>query len=390
MVKGALVAVTILVVYLSSGQAQKIERGPRGDGTAFKKCGGGLLSSGNDRCYEVLVSKLKVQIGKDGTDDDVRVEICSDATKKKDCCLTDILKTTFKDDWSKNDLETWSTPTLGSCKTKKLLVKQGLTLSLNKTGTDSLSVTSIIVDTTGVTGKKDKKTKKDIAGPLEQFSCGAISFAQGVRTAKGVSCRESPYSYERVKKINVTMGNQGSDDDVLVDICSDVNEKACCREKLSGTFSDDWEKNDVEIWEEKYLGKCETQLYKVRSGLKFGIFTKKRATKALIVNKILVETVNQLGKTSTYDCKSFTMTGKDFVQNTCTRKTGGSFKTSSKKKTTKKPKTTTTKRTTTTTKKKGLIQQGLDLVRGKPKTATTPKPVSTTTTRRPFRSGSGK
>merc|ERR1712025_733647 len=142
-------------------------------------------------------------------------------------------------------------------------------------------------------------------------------------------------------------------------------------------MGDDWEKNDVEIWEEKYLGKCETQLYKVRSGLKFGIFTKKRATKALIVNKILVETVNQLGKTSTYDCKSFT-------------KTGGSFKTSSKKKTTKKPKTTTTKRTTTTTKKKGLIQQGLDLVRGKPKTATTPKPVSTTTTRRPFRSGSGK
>merc|ERR1712048_1408320 len=201
-----------------------------------------------------------------------------------------------------------------------------------------------------------------------------------------------PYALERVKLINVTMGNQGTNDDVLVDIFSDVNE-VCCRAKLSSTFSDDWSKNDNEVWEEKHLDKCQTMVYKVRDGLKFGLATKKKDKKALVVNKILVSTENTLGKATTYDCKSFDMSRKDFLQNTCTRKTG-----SFKKPPTRKPSTTTKKPTTaktaTTTKKKGLIAQGLDLLRGKSKaktsTTATPLSTSTTTTRRPFRSGSGK
>merc|ERR1711915_1015073 len=121
-------------------------------------------------------------------------------------------------------------------------------------------------------------------------------------------------------------------------------------------------------------------VYKVRDGLKFGLATKKNDKKALVVNKILVSTENTLGKATNYDCKGFTMTGKDFLQNKCT-KSGSLNKTS-------------TRRSKTTTKKKGLIGQGIDLIKGKSgtKTSTTVSPATTktTTTRRPFRSGSGK
>merc|ERR1712123_423877 len=203
--------------------------------------------------------------------------------------------------------------------------------TIQKDGKDSLKVTSIILETEGITAKANKTT-------LEQFTCPTIIIPEGTRasnSSKTVKCRSIPYSYERIKQINVTMGNQGSDDDVFVDICSDVND-ACCRTKLSGVF-DDWEKNKNEIWEEKHLGKCDTQLYKVKSGLRFGLVTKERATNALVVNNILVSTENLQGRSTTFDCKSYTMTGKEFQQNT-----GGSFKSSPSRKrtTTKKPKAT--------------------------------------------------
>merc|ERR1712106_425240 len=142
---------------------KKIASGPRGDGTLFKKCGGGFLKSAKDRCYEVVVSKLKVQMGNDGTDDAVRVKICSDVNQKNPvCCVTDILKTSRSDDWSKNGLETWNKDVLGSCKGKKLPVKQSLNATIQKNGKDSLKVTSIILETEGITAKADKTTLEQL------------------------------------------------------------------------------------------------------------------------------------------------------------------------------------------------------------------------------------
>ena len=41
-------------------------------------------------------------------------QICSD--DKKTCCTTPALKSSFADDWSKNDLETWTKKHFGPCK----------------------------------------------------------------------------------------------------------------------------------------------------------------------------------------------------------------------------------------------------------------------------------
>jgi len=325
---------------------------------------------------------LKVQIGNDGTDDDVQVKICSDGDKKKTCCTTPALKRRTRDDWSRNDLETWTSDRLGACKGKKLKVKKGLEVSLQKDGKDGLKVSSIIIDTDGVTSPGVARK------PLEQFHCGPITLPDGVRTSNSSLakfCGWSPSSsYERVKVINVTMGNQGTDDDVRVDICSDVN-NVCCRTKLaSKTFAleDDWSRNDEEIWQEKHLGKCSTVLYRVNRGLKVSLVTKKKTKKGLIVNKLLVTTENLQGSPVTYDCKGYSMTGKEIQENACTRKTS-----TNRRAPTTKPRTT--KRTTkTTTKapgkpKKGILSQVKDSLFSSKTTTTT---TTTSTTRKPFRS----
>merc|ERR1712029_980784 len=112
-------------IVLAQKKPAEIPDGPRGGGTVFSKCGGVFGSSlgGNDRCYEVTVNKLQVQMGSDGTNDDVSVKICSD--DKKTCCTTPALKSTFSDDWSKNDLETWGKKYFGPCKDKKFKIKNG-------------------------------------------------------------------------------------------------------------------------------------------------------------------------------------------------------------------------------------------------------------------------
>merc|ERR1719370_2773857 len=71
--------------------------------------------------------KFQVQIGAQGTDDDVRIKVCSDdKNDKKACCTTPPLKKTFSDDWSSNDLEQWGPYYFGPCKGKKFLVRRGL------------------------------------------------------------------------------------------------------------------------------------------------------------------------------------------------------------------------------------------------------------------------
>jgi len=354
--------------------AQKIADGPRGEGTVFEKCGGGFFSSANDRCYKVTVSKLSVQMGDDGTDDDVKVKICSDIDPKKPvCCTTPALKRFIGDDWSKGDLENWKAGDLGTkkqggCKDQVFKINKGLDVTLlKKASRDSLKVTSIIIDTEGETGVAKKKS-------FEQFRCGGFEVKTSSNSSKTVRCGSSGlHNYERVKEINVTMGNQGTNNDVRVDICSDVN-SYCCRTKLSSLLSDDWSKNDEEIWKESDLGKCATSLYKVNRGLKVSLVTKKVAKKGLVVNKLLVNTENLQGSPGSYDCKGYSMTGKEIQENICTRKTPTRRGSAANKKNKK-----TSSRTTTT--KKGLLSQGQGLLSRK---------STTTTTRRPFRSAGGK
>lgn len=359
------------LLLVGSAAAQKkteIPDGPRGGGAVFKKCGG-VLFGGNDRCYEVTVNKLQVQIGPDGTNEDVSAKICSD--DKKDCCETPALSSSFSDDWSKNDLETWTKKYFGPCKDKKFKIKTGLEVTLIKKGTDTLGVTSLFVEAETV--QADKKVE------VERFECGRYNIG-GAAGAKNISgsqtkfCKTSPYTYERVSKINVTMGNDGTNDNVKIDICSDVN-SVCCKTKLSGLLSDDWSKNDVEIWKEGDLGKCKTMQYKVNKIIPNGgpRFTLSKDGKDdLIVNKIQIETTDVHGTKFKYDCGDFKLQSQG---QKCVPGVNCSVTKNCKKSVVRGKGATTAKPKVTTRRSQRIA------------TSTTTK---RTTTRPPFRSGGGK
>jgi len=361
-------------VVLAQKKSKPIPDGPRGKGAVFSKCGGLFGSSlgGSDRCYEVKVTKLQVQIGPDETDDDVSAKICSD--DKKTCCTTPTLSRKTADDWSKNDLETWTSSKFGECKDKKFKIKKGLEVTLMKKGTDTLGVTSLFVEAETLSKNKEIES--------ERFECGSYNLGGSGSTSsssKSKNCKTSPYVYERVKVINVTMGPDGTNDNVKVDICSDVND-VCCRMKLS-SVSDDWSKNDVEVWKESYFGDCKTMQYKVNKanpngGLRFTLL--KDGKDDLIVNKIIVETEDSNGKKYKYDCGDFKLRsqGQKCIPGVNCSQTKNCKKSSV-------PKFglgVTTKRPAVTTRRSNRIATSTTK-----NTSTTKKP----TTRAPFRSTSG-
>merc|ERR1712198_332965 len=143
MYRNFLLLALVPAIALAQKKPKEVPDGPRGGGAVFSKCGGlfGGSLGGNDRCYEITINKLQVQMGQDGTDDDVSVKICSD--DKKTCCTTPNLDKTARDDWRKNNLESWSRSYLGSCKDMKFKIKNGIEVTLQKKGTDSLGVLSL-------------------------------------------------------------------------------------------------------------------------------------------------------------------------------------------------------------------------------------------------------
>jgi len=299
--------------------------------------------------------------------------MCSDSDHS--CCSTPPLKKTFSDDWSKNDKEEWGPGYLGNCSEKRFVVERGLNISLVKQGGDSLEVTSIFIETEIGTGKNKQS---------DQFKCGAWS-SSGVDRGQDMLCSTSTYRYERVRKVAVVMGNDGTNDGVRVDICSDLN-SVCCRVKLSSLISDDWSRNDEEVWSGSDLGECEDVRYKVESGLMLNLV--KEGEDDLIVNKIRLETEDQAGGVAEYDCKGFTLqsVGQNCQGNSCQQsrlcsRQGGSIQ--------------TTRRTTSlvaglgntpsmTRSGGGLLAQAGFILGGRKTTATTEKVTTTRTTRAPF------
>merc|ERR1712080_715084 len=181
-----------------------------------------------------------------------------------------------------------------------------------------------------------------------------------------------------IKQIKVAIGPDGTNDDVRIEFCSDVN-SVCCRTRLHHLIRDDWSKNDDEVWDESDLGDCKTVLYKVRDGLKITLL--KNGKDDLVVNKLTVDTHNLRGATYMYDCKGFNLVsqGQPCVEGVtckqekvCPKTTLGGAKGS--------PglggrRTTTTRRptTTTSTSRRGLIGQVSDLLG-----STTAPPIRTT------------
>jgi len=365
-------ALVLLGCFLGLGATQAISDGPRGVGTVFKKCGGTFFG-GSERCFEVTLKKFQIQIGAKGTNKDVRVKVCSD--DQKNCCTTPALKKTFSDDWSANDLEQWNPDKFGDCKGKKFRIQRGLDVTiLKESEKEALLITSFFIEAEGATATAGQKSP-------ERFECGKFS-VQGSKNGTTKSCGTSPYSYERIKEIKVTIGPDGTNDDVFAEFCSDVN-TVCCRTRLNHRLSDDWSKNDDEVWKESDFGKCKTMLYKVRDGIRFSLL--KNGKDDLQVNKLTIATTNLRGAAFSYDCKDFRLRsqGQTCVEGVTCKQEKLCLKTPVGGRTTKKPssasrtttKTTTTTTRTTTTKKAGLI----DRIKGSLGIGT--KPTTTTTTR---------
>jgi len=75
-----------------------------------------------------------------------------------------------------------------------------------------------------------------------------------------------------LKELSVQMGRPGTDDDVFVQVCSDVDAKQCCKTPaLKSLIADDWSRDDLEVWGESYFGskkgECKGFSFKVKRGL---------------------------------------------------------------------------------------------------------------------------
>ena len=73
-----------------------------------------------------------------------------------------------------------------------------------------------------------------------------------------------PSKDQKIDKMIVNMGSDGTDDDVKIKICSQDNKVCCESDKLSHFLKSEWVKDKKETWEaEKFGKKCRNQVFKV-------------------------------------------------------------------------------------------------------------------------------
>jgi len=263
--------------------------------TALALTGTFMLALSASGLPSLLINKIVVQVGPDGTDDDVTMKIC-DTSK---CCTTKTLSHTLSSEWVKDKLETWDGRKLGNC--SEILfdseVRQ-LEVTVNKATKkkDSLDITSVALE--GAPTSDKKKIKKFQCGSFKlggtDSKKSSICPGNGPKPTRGPSKISSvPIKISRenykINNVIVQMGDDGTNDDVSMKICSAKSNLKCCETgKLSGLLSDDWSKNDKETWKNKNLGGCKNILWDACKGLDVTL-TKEAGKDSLKVNSITVE-----------------------------------------------------------------------------------------------------
>jgi len=271
----------------------------------FEKCKG-YFSQGKDPdlCFKTKLDKIIVDIGKQGTNDDVFIEICN-GFDQSNCCKTPAMSS-WADDWSKNDHEEWGKKYFGNCSEVVYKVKHGLTLKLSKNNpAKGLKIKGIEIKTK--TDAKGKNLKKKPYGFEDSFTCGAFTLGNGKGDMTN-TCLNNRYSYMRINGMEVQMGPDGTDDNVEVKVCSDM-EDVCCAAKLTGSmFSDDWHRGSLEKWQAKHFGTCGSDImYKISENGAPSITVSKDGTDTLkVVNlKFSMKTQDKLKTKFHYDCGGF-------------------------------------------------------------------------------------
>jgi len=243
------------------------------------------------------IRNIVVQVGPDGTDDDVSMKIC-DAQK---CCTTSKLSHRLGSEWVKGKTETWSGGKLGNC--TEILLLSGVVIldtSVMKTvkKKDALDITNVVIETSPSNDKKN----------IVKFNCGAYNFGStdkkrsnfcrvGKGSATGSQTRTTPPSLTSLEKykvnnVAVQMGDDGTNDDVSIEICNKDSVLKCCETGTLSSIFDDWSKNDKEVWKNKDLGPCSAKTWDACRGFDIGV-RKKSGKDSLKVSNITLEVADK-------------------------------------------------------------------------------------------------
>jgi hypothetical protein len=184
-------------------------------------------------------------------------------------------------------------------------VKRGLYVTVSKSGDDDLIITDFTIDTKSP-DKKNKETERFICGNFE------LGTAKNKLSTQTKLCQPGPYKFMRIFNAVVKIGNDGTDDSVKVGVGSNANE-VFCEKKLSGAFTDDWKKNQVETWKTSYFDDCAKKLYKINTqpGEQPRIYVTKDGKDDLKVDgfEMQFDVIDLTPKRIKYTCPGFTLKG---------------------------------------------------------------------------------
>ena len=174
----------------------------------------------------VVVKKIEVQMGAVGSDDDIRIKMCEGSK----CCTTDKLSNILGSEWDAKKKEKWDGGKLGNCSDVSFsdnlpfldatIIKKG---KKDKEGPEVVNM--------NITGRIGKDKKNVVI-----FNCGIYKLSKTDRQKSGkcinpkyvapVSKSLPPPSLSTVpivanyniNKISVQMGDDGTDDDVSLEV----------------------------------------------------------------------------------------------------------------------------------------------------------------------------
>ena len=160
------------------------------------------------------------------------------------------MESLLSNDWSAHDREEWTANWLGECEKKLFHINQGFKVKVSKDGDDGL----IIKDITVIAGKEECSSFLFINMGCEilereSFSCGYyhLGLTQGGRkqTRQTNTCRTREYGHHTIKKVSVEIGDDGTDDDVHIEICSDVDNRCC--DTVFNSWANDFQSKECHL-----------------------------------------------------------------------------------------------------------------------------------------------
>jgi len=319
------------------------------------------------------INNVVVQMGDDGTNDDISLEICN-AKSALTCCDTGKLSSLLSNDWSKNDKETWKNKDLGQCKTKPWNACRGFDVAVKKkSGKDSLKIKDITLEL--VDQKDAKKTQKFLCSNYNIGSTDTVKRNTCVLQGSPLNCPKAPVTTKRttksplstgtrtgpclrngkncdnnnviLKELDVQIGRDGTTDKVSAKVCTPDQKTCCSTHELSARTGNNWVRNGNTTWKGSPLGLCRD----------FQFLTQPRTTVTNLQEIKLVVTLNKPGKNgmrlTNFNINAKTPSGQDRIFkcgkidvvdiNRATKECVAKFGKKALRTTTKKPKTTTTR-----------------------------------------------